>query len=465
MFVPYQPNDVHLSGAVPAPAPGHLCSTVSRASGVFADVSLACEAAAAAQRVWAERPLQLREPVLDAIRAVGVAHATDLAERALQETGLGTVQGKVAKHLLAAQRTPGTELLRSAVALTAGDEGMGLLERSPYGVIAATAPSTGATELMINNSISMLAGGNAVVFLAHPGARHVAAYFVGLVNDAIVEAGGPANLVCVLSDPSMDAGRALFTHPLVRLVVATGGAKVVKLALESGKRAIAAGPGNPPVVVDETAVLEDAARCIVDGASFDNNVLCFCEKEVFAVDSIADRLKSELARQGAFEVTGAELERLVSRVLPGGRPARELVGRSVEEIARAADITVPSGTRLLLVEVAAEHPLVFAELMMPVLPFSRLPDVDACIAAARAAEQGFGHSAVIHSQRLDVVDRMARTLRTTLLVTNGPSYSGIGMTGEGYPSFTLASTTGEGITTAVTFTRERRRVIRGLRAV
>jgi acyl-CoA reductase-like NAD-dependent aldehyde dehydrogenase len=245
-------------------------------------------------------------------------------------------------------------------------------------------------------------------------------------------------------------------HKNVRLLVVTGGPAVVKAAMSSGKRTIAAGPGNPPAVVDETAHVEKAARDIVNGASFDNNIVCIVEKEVFAVAEIADRLKKHMVENGAFEVTGPAISRLEKLVVDDGHAARDWVGKDAVKIAAAAGIRVPEKTRLLFAEVDATHPFIQLELLMPVLGFCRMPTVEDCIAAAVMAEHGFGHTATMHSTSLDNLHAMARVINTSIFVKNGPSYAGLGMTGEGYTSFTIASPTGEGLTTALSFTRERR---------
>jgi acyl-CoA reductase-like NAD-dependent aldehyde dehydrogenase len=304
----------------------------------------------------------------------------------------------------------------------------------------------------------MLAGGNTVVFNVHPSARKVSRHHVELLNDAIVAAGGPENCVCCLAEPTVESAQALMKHKGTRLVVVTGGPAVVRAAMTSGKRAICAGPGNPPVVVDETADIERAGRDIVCGASFDNNLICILEKECFAVASIADRLKQAMCANGAFEVPSHAIPALEKLVVAqdGAHPAKEWVGKDAARIARAAGLDVPDSTRLLLAEVDAMHPFVQVELLMPVLGFVRVPSFDDAIAAALQAEHAFGHTAIMHSRNIDNLSRMARAVNTSIFVKNGPSTAGLAVDGEGYTSFTIASPTGEGITTALSFTRERR---------
>ncbi len=441
------------SGDVPEP-PRQAPALVRRRVGVFDDLDLATAAAQRGQEAFIAQSVESRQRVIEAMRAKSRELAEPLARMAVAETGLGNAPDKVKKNLLCADKTPGMELLVPKA--FSGDHGLALLERAPFGVIGAITPSTNATETVINNGIAMVAGGNAVVFNVHPAAKGVCTFLVERLNEAIMAAGGPQDLVCALADPTIESAQALMRHAGIRLLVVTGGPAVVKAAMTSGKRAIAAGPGNPPAVVDETAHLERAARDIVDGASLDNNIVCIVEKEVFAVASIADQLKAELARHGASEVPHGALGRLERLVVDQGHPAREWVGKDAVAIARAAELHVPPGTRLLFAEVDPAHPFVQLELLMPVIGFSRLPSVEACIAAAVQAEHGFGHTATMHSTNIDHLSKMAKLVNTSIFVKNGPSFAGLGLGGEGYTSFTIASPTGEGLTTPISFTRERR---------
>lgn len=425
-----------------------------RRKGIFDDLDSATGAARAAFEQWENTSLERRNLVIEAMREVTRRLAPELSEMAVQETGLGNVKDKIQKNLLCANKTPGTEILRPAA--FSGDHGLMITERAPFGVIGSITPTTNPTETIINNAIGMVAGGNSVVFNVHPSAKKVSAYHIEKLNEVIVAAGGPENLLCALAEPTIDSAQALMKHKNVRLLVVTGGPAVVRAAMNSGKRAIAAGPGNPPSVVDETAHLERAARDIVNGASLDNNIVCIVEKEVFAVAEIADSLKKHMVANGAFEVTGPAIHRLEKLVVTDGHTNKDWVGKDATKIADAAGIRAPSGTRLLFAEVDATHPFVQLELLMPVIGFVRLPTVDDCIAAAVQAEHGFGHTATMHSTSLDNLHAMARAIDTSIFVKNGPSYAGLGMTGEGYTSFTIASPTGEGLTTAVSFTRERR---------
>lgn len=443
-----------LSKLPSAGSPSRSPAIISRRPGIFDDMDSAVAAAQRAQEQWMRLPVEGREKVIEAMRQCTRDHVNELSSMAVAETKLGNVADKVKKNLLCANKTPGLEILR-AQAVT-GDYGLMLLERAPFGVIGAITPSTNATETIINNGVAMVAGGNSVVFNVHPSAKGVVSFFIQKLNESIVAAGGPANLLCMLGSPTIESAAALMKHPGIRLIVVTGGPAVVKAAMNSGKRAICGGPGNPPAVVDETAHISRAAKDIVDGASLDNNIVCIVEKEIFAVSSIADELKSEMLKHGAFEVPSSAINRLEKLVVDEGHAARDWVGKDATKIAEAAGLRVPSGTRLLFAEVDPTHSFVQAELLMPVIGFARLKTVEDCIVAAVQAEHGFGHTATMHSTNIDVLSAMAKIINTSIFVKNGPSFAGLGMTGEGYTSFTIASPTGEGLTTPISFTRERR---------
>ena len=356
---------------------------------------------------------------------------------------------------MAILKTPGLEILDTR-AFT-GDDGLTLHERAPFGTLLSITPSTNPTETVINNAISMIAGGNAVVFNVHPGAKQISRTVIGWINEAILANGGPRDLVACIAEPTIESAQALMKHDGIRVVVVTGGGAVVKQAMSSGKRAICAGPGNPPVVVDETADLAQAGRDVVLGAGMDNNIICIVEKELFVVRSVADALKREMIRNGAWEVNGAELVRLEKTLLTrDGHVNRDFIGKDARKIAGAAGIRVDGDPRILLAEVDASHPFVQLEMLMPVLPMVRVQDVEVAIREAVKAEHGFFHTAVMHSKSIDNLHLMARAVNTSLFVKNAPSYAGLGVGGEGYTAWTIAGSSGDGLTTARTFTRERR---------
>ncbi len=392
--------------------------------------------------------------------------AEALARRAVEETGLGRIPDKVAKNRLVISKTPGPEILVPEA--TTGDDGLTLTEYAPFGVIAAITPVTNPSETVFNNAISMLSGGNTVVFNAHPGARKVTAEAIGLVNEAAREAGCPVDLLHACREPSIGTAEQLMRHPGVQLLVVTGGPGVVKAALNSGKKVIAAGAGNPPVVVDATADLAAAARCIVAGASYDNNIVCVAEKVVVVEAAIRDQLVQEMVGLGCRLLDQAELARVAAVIFAEergpGRAAvmnRKWVGKDAIRILRAARVLAEGDPRLAVAVVPPEHPLNWTEQMLPVLPIVTAPEVERAIELAVRFEQGNRHTAMMHSQNVAMLSLMAERVDTSIFVKNGSCAAGLGAGGEGFTSFTIASPTGEGLTTARTFCRRRRCVLVG----
>jgi acyl-CoA reductase-like NAD-dependent aldehyde dehydrogenase len=438
--------------------------TPTGAGGVFGSVDDAVDAAEKAHLGLRDVPLETRKKIVEGMRRVCCEHAEELSRLAIDETGLGRYEDKIKKNLLAAGRTPGIEDLEPDA--VSGDHGLTVVERAPYGLICSITPSTNPSETVINNAISMVAGGNSVVFNPHPGARRTTIRTIELLNSVIVAEGGPPNVLTCVEQPSIETAQALMHHAKVRLLVVTGGGAVVETAMQSGKKVIAAGPGNPPVVVDETADLDSAARHIVDGASLDNNIVCICEKEVLAVDSITDRLKANMLTHGAVEIKGRDIERLKDLVIKEDRgpsrhavTRREYVGKDAGLLLSKIGIKSEPGARLIICETPQSHAFVWTELLMPILPIARVSDGDEGIRLAKQVEHGFGHTAVMHSTNITRLSKMARFIGTTVFVKNGPAYAGLGFGGEGYTSFTIASPTGEGLTSARTFTRMRRCVL------
>ncbi|MDR7236792.1 aldehyde dehydrogenase family protein [Neobacillus drentensis] len=437
-------------------------------NGVFTTVD---EAAAAARLAWEKLrklPVAIRRQMIENMRAVSRKHAEELAKLAVEETGLGRVDDKIAKILLAINKTPGVEDLISTA--YSGDDGLTLVEYAPIGVFGSITPSTNPAATVINNSISLIAAGNTVVYNPHPSAKRVSIKTLQLLNQAIVEAGGPENALTSVAAPNLETSAQVMNHPQVHALVVTGGGPVVKAAMAVGKKVIAAGPGNPPVVVDETAIISKAAADIVKGASFDNNVLCTAEKEVFVVDKVANALKAEMVKNGAIELKGFQFEKLLEKVLVKKNdkiyPNRDFIGKDAHMILQAAGIQANPNVKLIIAETTKDHPLVMTEMLMPILPIVRVPDVDKAIELAVIAEKGNRHTAIMHSQNITNLTKMAQEIQATIFVKNGPSVAGLGFESEGFTTLTIAGPTGEGLTSAKTFTRQRRCVlVDGLRII
>ncbi|MEK7252318.1 MAG: aldehyde dehydrogenase family protein [Actinomycetota bacterium] len=438
----------------------------SLGEGIYATIDDAVNAAERAYERYNAMGSAIRNSVIASIRSAMLANAEHLAKLAHEETGLGRTEDKVRKNILVSTRTPGPEDLEPLI--QTGDGGMMLTEHAPFGIIGSITPTTNPTSTIINNTIAILSGGNAVVFNAHPGARKVSAENVRLLNRAVLAGGGPPDLVTAVPEPTIQSAQELMHHPKVRVLLVTGGPGVVREALKTDKRAITAGPGNPPAVVDETADIDRAARDIVSGASFDNNVICTCEKTTIAVKSIGDELVRAMGRHGAHILKEHEL-RKVERVIfetmgPPGKPGvinRAWIGKNASAIAAAAGVDVDGDPRILVAVVPNDHNLVWTEQMMPVMPVTMVGDVDAAIDLAIRSEHRFQHTASIHSNNVSTITRMARSINVSIFIANGPNYAGLGQGGEGFTSFSIASPSGDGMTRPLTFTRERRIAVVG----
>lgn len=447
-------------------------SSTSNQFGVFRTVDEAVEAAARAQAEFEKRPIEDRAKALDCIRKICRDQAEELGRMEFEETKIGRLEHKYEKLRVVADRIPGTEFLKTDT--FSGSMGVALIEYAPFGVIGAVTPVTHSLPTLACNAINMLASGNSVVINPHPSGAKIAVYGTRLFNQAIQKAIGIDNLISIISEPTLESAQALFDHKAVRMICVTGGPAVGKAALKSPKRAIVAGPGNPPVVVDETADLDHAAKSIIAGAAYDNNLLCIGEKEVFAVEAIFDKLMSAMERAGAYRLNADEIERLTKVAFSGyGGDAlriglnKDLIGKDASVLAQAAGISMRSPSVLLYGETSESNPFVDHEQMMPFVPFVRVKNVDEAIRLAKKYEHGYKHTALIHSKNLDNITKMARELDTTIFVVNGPCGAGLGNGGEGYLSYSIATPTGEGVTTPLTFTRQRRFTIAngGLRVI
>lgn len=427
---------------------------------IFRTVDAAVSAATRAQLLFRNQSLKVRRAVIKAIRTASSVNAERWGRLAVEETKMGRVEDKIAKNLLCATRTPGEEDLQSRA--YTGDNGLTLVEYAPFGVVAAITPSNNPAATIISNAIAILAAGNAVVFAPHPAAVEVCQDVMRALSLAAVSAGAPAGLITTISPASHETARDLLAHPGASLNLVTGGPAIVKVAMTTGKacKTIAAGPGNPPVVVDETALFPECAQDIIFGASFDNNVLCIAEKEVIVVEAARERFLESMRKDSrAFELSSAQMDALTALVITQGgdedlKPVmnRDYVGRDAAVIAMGIGLEVPAATRLLWGEVQNGHPLVMTEQLMPLLPVTFVSDVDAAIELAWLAEGGNHHSAAMYSTNVGNLTRMGRRLQCSVYVNNASTLYGLGM-GEGYTSMSIGTPTGDGITKPSHFVR------------
>ncbi len=435
--------------------------------GVYERMEDACEAAHRSFEKLSELGVSARRKAIQVIRRMCVAKASEWGEIEFAETKIGRLDHKIEKLKICGDLVPGVEFMERHA--FSGDYGLTVIDFAPWGVIGAVTPSTHSVPTLTGNAINMIASGNAVVFNTHPAAANCAAIAIRAYNEGIFQETGISHLLTTVAKPTLASFDVMCRHPRVKLLCVTGGPAVVAAAMKTGKRAICAGPGNPPVVVDETADFDKAARDIIQGASYDNNLLCIGEKEVFVVEGAADRLIASLKKAGAVQLDAKQVESLtkVAFHAPENAPPgtsshvvnKKLVGRDAGVLAKAIGLDVPPATQLLFGETGADHLFVEEEQMMPFIPIIRVPNVDAAIAAAIHAEHGYRHTAMMHSQNIRNLTKMAQAVDTTLFIKNGPCMTGLGLGGEGFLSFSVATPTGEGVTTPMTFTRSRRCVM------
>jgi propionaldehyde dehydrogenase len=425
--------------------------------GVFATPDEAVQAANKSLAQFRRVSLTQRKAIIKAMREAAIENARKLAQLAVDETGKGRVSDKVLKNLLVAEKTPGVEFLPNDAYV--GDDGLTLEECAPFGVILSVTPVTNPTATVINNAISMVAAGNTVVFAPHPASQESSLATMDVLNEAIERAGGPANLLTAAAQATIEVAQALMAHPQINLICVTGGKAVVDEALKSGKRAIGAAAGNPPALVDDTADPVKAARDIILGHSFDNNMPCTSEKEVVVTAGIADALMNAFrAAPDVHVLNPAHLPQLENVVLNEKRngPNPRYIGQNACVILAELGIPADEEMRAIVVEVDKDHPFARRELMMPVLGVVRARDFNDAVELAIELEHGLRHSAIIHSSNIYHMSDFGRAINTSVFVKNAPSYAGLGFGGEGHTSFTIAGRTGEGMTTARTFTRIRR---------
>jgi acyl-CoA reductase-like NAD-dependent aldehyde dehydrogenase len=432
--------------------------------GVFTDMKDAIEAAHTAFLQYRQRSVQCRRSFIDAVRQMAIDHKEELSQMTVEETGMGRVDHKILKYVNAAKNSPGVEALQPNA--WSGKNGLALDEFAPFGVIGNITPSTHPGPVMINNMIIQLAGGNTIAFNPHPNAKKVNARVVQLANQYMVKAGAPENLVTCVAKPTLETAKTLFSHPDVELLSVTGGPAVVNMAMGYPKKIIAAGPGNPPVLVDETADLSLAAQEITMSASYDNNILCIGEKEIFVVESVWDKFMTEMEKAGNHRLSFQQMDALSKKALQKSKEEyiihRDFVGKRARVLAETIGITVPESTQMLFGETDENHPWVTAEQMTCCIPVVKVKNFDAGLIAAQKAEHGFKHTASIYTSDMNRATLFTKILDCDVHTINGGTLRGDGGDlGEGSFSHTIATPTGEGISTPKDFVRNRRIMVNG----
>ncbi len=431
--------------------------------GVFQTVDDAVAAAKAAFQQLTASKIEARAKAIECIREIVISQADELARFELDETKIGRIDHKVAKLVGVGQSIKGVEMLTTEA--YSGDFGITLIEHAPYGVLGVITPVTHSIPTLACNAIMMIAAGNTLVVNAHPSGNKSALLATQRFNRLIRERTGLDNLICIVETPTLETASQIFKHPDIKVLCVTGGPGVVQAAMASSKKAIVAGPGNPPVVVDETADIEKAAAGIIIGCAFDNNVLCIGEKEVFVVASVADKLLDAFSRHGGYRLNAQQIDALTKVAIHKDEKSghwladKNFVGKDPQVLAQAIGVSIPAGTQILYGEVDVNSPWLPCEQMMPFLPVMRCNCVNHAIDMAVKFEHGFGHTGMIWSRNVEHMTKMGKAMNTTIFVKNGHCMTGLGSGGEGYGSYSIASPTGEGITSPLTYTRQRRCVL------
>jgi aldehyde dehydrogenase len=453
-------SQLHASGVVASPA---IVSSTGR-HGVFGDAASAAKAARSGFEQLSKKGWAGRAKVVEIVKTMCAANAERWGKIEFEETKIGRLDHKIAK-LHGIKNVLGTEYLTPYG--MSGDAGITMDDSAPWGVVGSITPVTHSIPTISGNIVNMVAAGNAVVFNPHPGGAACAATAIHEFNEAIKAELGITNLICTVEKPSIESFNELCASDDVNLLCITGGPAVVDAAMKTGKRALCAGPGNPPVVVDDCHALDfdKVARDIIFGGGFDNNLLCIGEKQVFAVGDAYQKTVDAFKRQGAVLLNRQQTEAIKKEVFDikdgGGGCShavlnRKYVGADAAVLAKIAGLNIDPKVEMLITEVDADDLFVIEEQMMPLMPIVRAGSFKDAVHLAKESEHNYKHSAMVHTMNVSNMTMMAQAMDTTIFVKNGPCTAGLGMGGEGYISFSIATTTGEGITTPRTFTRFRR---------
>jgi acyl-CoA reductase-like NAD-dependent aldehyde dehydrogenase len=389
-----------------------------------------------------DRPSVLR--IAEAVATAAHAQARHYAEWAVRETGFGVVEHKVIKNEACSLGVLDRYRDEDLVSPRIDPDGKMLSLPRPAGVILALTPSTNPVCSVFFKVILAILTRNAIVISPHPMARECCADAAGMLAAAATAAGAPDGVIQVVAEPTVPLIEALMSDPATDVIVATGGAAVVRAAHESGNPALGVGPGNVPVLADASADLPAAARLIAESKAFDNSVLCTNESVLIVQESAADKLLRELRQQQAVMLDDSSRDRLRAYLFPDGRLNGQAIGRDAAWIAEQAGIRVPARTRVLLAPidmVVTEEPFA-REKLCPVLAVVTALTPERGIEAARAVVRlgGAGHSAAIHSTDEHVIMRYAARVPVLRVAVNvGNSTGSAGLTTNLAPSMTLGT--------------------------
>lgn len=413
--------------------------------GIYEDYNIAVAQAKVAQKKLIELSLTTRINILQAIRKEIRQNAESLSHFSLNEVKMGNLEGKISKHLLVANKTLGIEYLQ--------ENNIDVF--NPFGVILSFIPSTNSSETISDHTIGIIAAGNSGVFCPNPRALQTCKKVIHLLNSTIIEAGGPENLVTLVDAPRRSIINDLIQHPSIKLVVATGSSGIINTVLDSGKRAICAGSGNPPVIIDEDADLALAAESIIKSVSFDFNILCVSEKEAFVLETVYEQFISIMKEKDAYLLTEQQANDLCEILFIDYHSneknkivKKEFVGQSPQTLLEAIGIIPSENIRLLIAETSADHPLVTTECLLPLLPIVSVSNINEAIAHSVIVEGGRNHSAAIYTNNPQNAQKFRSLMPTTAFAVNQSPL-------DSFPYFccTIATKTGEGLVCAKDFVK------------
>lgn len=369
-----------------------------------------------------------------------------LAKMAVEETGRGIYEDKAIKNMYASEYIWNNIKHDKTVGVINKDEQTGLMEiAEPVGVVCGVTPTTNPTSTTIFKSLIALKTKNPIVFAFHPSAQKCSAEAARIVRDAAIAAGAPENCIQWIEQPSIDATSALMNHPGIAIVLATGGAGMVKSAYSTGKPALGVGPGNVPAYIEKTAKVKRAVNDLIVSKSFDNGMICASEQAVIVDKEIYASVKAEFEAHNVYFVKPNELQKLEDAVMNEGKYAVNpaIVGNSAEKIAELAGISVPKGTKILVAELEGagpEYPL-SREKLSPVLAMMKSNNAEHAFELCEAMLNlgGLGHTAVIHTEDEELQVAFGLRMKACRILVNTPSAEGgIGnIYNEMIPSLTL----------------------------
>ena len=397
--------------------------------------------------------------IVKAMSMAGLEHHMELAKMAVEETGRGIYEDKITKNMFATEYIYHSIKYDKTVGVINENEEEGYEEiAEPIGIIAGVTPVTNPTSTTMFKSIISAKTRNVIIFGFHPSAQKCSVAAAKIVRDAAIKAGAPENCILWIEEPSITATNMLMHHPDVNLILATGGTGMVKAAYSSGKPALGVGPGNVPCYIDKTAKLKTSVNDLVMSKSFDNGMICASEQSVIIDKDIQKEFEALMKDAGCYFLSDSETKKLRGSMFieeKGCALNADIVGKSPYNIAKGAGIEVPQDTKVLVLKengVGIEYPF-SKEKLSPVLAYYIVNNSDEGIELAEKLLEfgGLGHSAVIHSEDRNTIEKFAETVKAGRIIVNSPSTHGaIGdIYNTNMPSLTLGcGTFGGNSTTA-----------------